>query len=319
MRQDRINSASGLDIAAYVDEVVSTDFNMRGVSRQLYLAACEKLGGHLCLKAAERLERSKSVLLATGFKILRFNASLETDGPLSTTLLTMCLEKQADVNCVVATDEEGVRVIEKALKAVGVKQAKVYGLPTSFEKSAAMFEKLVEENRPDVAVAVERPSANNLGVYHNALGEDVSRLHAPLDRLLEGLRRRGVQMIAYGDGGNEVGMGLVKEAVMRHVEYGAVCRCGCGGGIASDTEADILVVSSISDLGVFGTLSLMKTPMMEAVVETIDTAMKTLTEAGCVDARKGPGYLGVDGFSLDGIKSVLHLLQAAIRSDARPP
>ncbi|MCS7129488.1 MAG: DUF4392 domain-containing protein, partial [Candidatus Caldarchaeum sp.] len=108
MRQNRINSTSGLDIAAYVDEVVSTDFNMRGVSRQLYLAACEKLGGHLCLKAAEGLERSKSVLLATGFKILRFNASLETDGPLSTTLLTMCLEKQADVNCVVATDEEGV-------------------------------------------------------------------------------------------------------------------------------------------------------------------------------------------------------------------
>ncbi|MEM4414104.1 MAG: DUF4392 domain-containing protein [Candidatus Caldarchaeum sp.] len=306
-----------MDTAGLVELVVSTDYNMRGVVKHLHQAAREKLGGSLCLMAAEKLARSSKPLLATGFRIRRFNAALETDGPVSATLLATCLEKVLGVESVIATDMGFERVLQKGLQAADVKHSRVIGLPADSELSRRVFTNFVEEESPDLSVAIERPAANKLNVYHNAVGEDVSSLHAPLDKLLEWLRWNKVPLVAFGDGGNEVGMGLVMDAVQKHVEYGGVCRCRCGGGIASNTGCDVLVVSSFSDLGVYGTMALMQESMLDLVVDKIGDVMKVLVDAGCVDARKGLGYLGVDGLSLEGIKSIVHLLRSVSRSDAQ--
>ncbi|MEM4173973.1 MAG: hypothetical protein QXV14_05210, partial [Candidatus Caldarchaeum sp.] len=72
-----------------------------------------------------------------------------------------------------------------------------------------------------------------------------------------------------------------------------------------------------SDLGVYGTMALMQESMLDLAIDKLGDVMKVLVDAGCVDARKGLGYLGVDGLSLEGIKSIVHLLRSVSRSDAQ--
>ncbi len=299
-----------------MDMIVSTDYNARGIVTHLYKAAYKLFGKPLCLTAAEKLANAKNVLIVTGFRIPRFNGRLSTDGPFSASLLAAYLERFLGSEVIMVTDEGFEEVLSAGLRAAGAVKSKAYGLPLNIDKCMQAFENIVEP-KPDLSVAIERPAANKFNVYHNSIGQDVTHLHAPLDLLLDRLRKKGVPLIAYGDGGNEVGMGLVREAVEKYVTYGAMCTCGCRGGIASNIESDILVVSSVSDIGVFGTISLMEGGSLKHMSERLGNVLKKLIEAGCVDARKGQGFLGVDGVDISCIMSIVNLLSRVSRSDAQ--
>jgi len=297
-----------LSSAEFVDEVVTVDYNARGVVKHLYGEARKKLKTPLCLRAATALKSCKKVLVATGFRISRFGGLPETDGLLSTSMLASTLENLGGCEVAVLTDKVCEDVLSAGLKEAGARQTKVYGLQTRYDEKT--FD-MVNDLAPDLLVAVERPSVNMFGVYHNMMGEDISAYHAPIDRLLEEIRKSGVPLLAFGDGGNEVGMGLVKDAVEKYVSYGAKCRCGCGGGIAAKTEADVLVVSSTSDLGVFGALALSGREYIETVSHKVREVLKALLEAGAVDAWRGPRFPGVDGLHIDALSSVIQMLKSA--------
>src|SRR5207249_1098762 len=55
-----------------------------------------------------------------------------------------------------------------------------------------------------------------------------------------------------GDGGNEIGMGLIHRAVQEIQPAGRRCVCPCGAGVATVTATDVLICAAISNWGAYG-------------------------------------------------------------------
>ena len=307
------------DTASLVDRVVCVDYGARGVVSKLYQAAYTVVGRPLCKTAAQVLEKfisaGGSVLLATGFRVLRFGGRYETDGVISSTILASILSREFNADVGVVVDSGFGQIFKSLAGKGGLKRLKILELPPGDMTHQNIFKRFVEELNPSISIAVERPAANFKGVYHNSRGQDISSLHSKIDQLLKELRDDGVPLIAVGDGGNEVGMAVVREAVEEYVPYGRVCVCGCGGGIASSTACDYPVIASVSDLGVYGILALLTDgskmlPPPSLLEKIFDRAL----EMGCVDAVYGPGYRGVDGVDVYSIQSVIKILDSLVHS-----
>jgi D-glutamate cyclase len=62
---------------------------------------------------------------------------------------------------------------------------------------------------------------------------------------------RGIPTIGVGDGGNEIGMGLISDAVRLHANHGEKCQCGCGSGVGAVTPTGVLMTATVSDWGCY--------------------------------------------------------------------
>ena len=72
-------------------------------------------------------------------------------------------------------------------------------------------DRLFESVKPNAVISIERPGMNKMGIYHNLGGRDISSATTDLDYLFDLARRSDVPTVAFGDGGNEIGMGVVQE------------------------------------------------------------------------------------------------------------
>ncbi|MEM1945032.1 MAG: DUF4392 domain-containing protein [Nitrososphaerota archaeon] len=298
-----------------VDRIVTVDYGGRGVVSKLYEAAYKVAGGPLCLTAAKALHKRVSdggtVLIATGFRILRYGGAYEVDGLVSSSILARVLSEDFGAKVGMVVDEGFGPIIGALVRGAGA-TPEILELPIDRDRGGKVFSRFLDMLSPSIMVAVERPGANLKGVYHNSRGQDISHLHAQTDIFLERLRAADVPLIAVGDGGNEAGMAVVRSAVEDFVPYGRVCQCGCGGGIASTTGCDYPVISSVSDLGVYGVLTHLLTPDKMSWVETaMERVLVRALEMGCVDAIHGPSFIGVDGVDIYSLKAVLGLLRRA--------
>ncbi|MCX8202141.1 MAG: DUF4392 domain-containing protein, partial [Candidatus Caldarchaeum sp.] len=283
------------------------DYNARGVVKHLYAAARQHAQRPLCAKAAEFLRVSRRLAVATGFRILRYGGAVESDGLVSSVLLARWLELRGG-EATIFVEEGFEHVVEAGLKTVGAKNTAVKGLPQTYAEVAKLLLNLIDEKQPDLFVTVERPGANQLGRYHNSVGDDITQLTAPVDKLFERLSGWKRPYIAFGDGGNEAGMGLIKHVVEKHVPYGSACKCGCGEGIAAETAADHLVVASFSDLGVFGAMAIADPETFRQTIIHLISVTEALFRAGAVDALKGPHKPGIDGLPIEAVSATAHIL-----------
>ena len=83
-------------------------------------------------------------------------------------------------------------------------------------------ERLFEVYAPKTVIACERAGLSADGTYRNALGQDYSAGREKPDYIVKGAQNAGIPTIGIGDGGNEIGMGAVKNAVAEHM---AAWRC----------------------------------------------------------------------------------------------
>ncbi|XP_070269904.1 D-glutamate cyclase, mitochondrial-like isoform X3 [Myotis yumanensis] len=96
--------------------------------------------------------------------------------------------------------------------------------------------------RFDHLVAIERAGRAADGNYYNARKMNIKHLVDPIDDLfLVAQKIPGISSTGVGDGGNELGMGKVKEAVKNHIRNGDVIAC--------DVEADFAVIAGVSNWG----------------------------------------------------------------------
>jgi hypothetical protein len=299
----------GLDAAEFVDRVVTVDYVGRGVVKSLYAAARKLVDEPLCGRAAELLSDARVAVVAAGFPILRFGGAPESDGLLSSVIFGRWVEERGG-QAVLLVDEGFETVAETGLRAAGARLSMVKSVPHDVGEEAVT--RLVEETGADILVAVERPGANKHGQYHNSVGENITSYTAPLDKFFEKLSNSGRTFIAFGDGGNEAGMGLIRDAVETHVPHGAVCSCPCNGGIASSTTATHLVVASISDLGFYGAMVLADAQAYRQAFQKFRQAAKALFGAGCVDPSYGREKLGVDGLGIAAVEAVAALLARGV-------
>jgi hypothetical protein len=97
-------------------------------------------------------------------------------------------------------------------------------------------------------------------------GRPLTGLVADLDGLFRKGREQGIPFIAFADGGNELGMGVIADDLPAFSPKARNCGCPCGAGVAATTPADQLVVASVSNWAVTGLIAALTALLQNPVV-----------------------------------------------------
>ena len=194
------------------------------------------------LRATLALSHSSHVAITTGFPChTQYEVKEETDGlpgALAICQALLCLKKQVTLIADTSNAALFQSCVEHMVSVGGLKCA-VRVLPLS--RARELWEG-GSESRPvfDCLLAIERAGRSKDGAYCTMKGRDVSEQVDPVDDLFEEAQKnRLVTTIAIGDGGNELGMGKVYEAVKQHIPLGEEIGCVVG--------SDFLIVSGVSN------------------------------------------------------------------------
>jgi hypothetical protein len=295
-----------------IDHVAIMDLPLRKVVYNLYEAASGRVGRPLSLEAAERMSEEADagdfVFIVTGFPIPP-KYLCETDGPPGASVLAS-VAREIGLRPVFVTDKP----CEPVVRAVA-DESPIELIPRDHSEAEREAERLFSKYDPSIVVAIERPGWNVKREYHTMRGYNISRVVGKTDYLFEAAGERGVLTVGVGDGGNELGLGLLVEEVGRTVPYGERCQCPCGGGIAAATRADVLVVAGTSNWGAYAIASML------ALVEGVKYGHDGKREVELLERVIGAG--GIDGVTgeptptVDGIPtSVDRLVVDLIRTIA---
>jgi hypothetical protein len=162
---------------------------------------------------------------------------------------------------------------------------------------------LFDRYDPSAVVAVEKPGLCADGSYRNMGGEDISKHVGSVDTLFEQARQQGVPTVAVGDGGNEIGMGMVQSTVEVEIPHGETIACV--------TPVDTLVIAGVSNWGAYGIVAGLSLLTGENLLHTGEIERQLLAagvKEGCVDGVSGEGVMSVDGIACEIHESVVDVL-----------
>jgi D-glutamate cyclase len=335
-------------IAEAVDRLITVDVSSRGSIQVLYDAAREKLGKRpLTLSAAEAIRKvaapEQPLVIATGLPIRGwFSPALaESDGPIGAATLARALVLAFKSLPVLICEEEQVPLLTACVRAAGLIPATFEQIRTAKKSPDALQDRMIpaaviqgfpadersaeEETerllrlQPAALVSIERLGANARGAYHYARGEKVrTEAMAKVDHLFAEARSKGILTVCIGDGGNELGMGLIKEAVRKHVPYGEKCRCSCHGGLAPEFIPDVLVCATVSNWGAAGMEACLAALCGDAnILHSAELEMNVIR--ACTDAGALDGLTGLVGSFVDTLPAkicadVVEILQAILQN-----
>lgn len=296
------------DLCEELDKILRLDLGFRGIVDKLYLAARSRAGKPLVQLAVESIAsiEPKRAVVATGFKVTP-RITQETDGPLGALVLAKTLDALS-FDVLLLIEEDSIEILKAGLEVLDL-SCKVYPLPVN-SPLTPFSRRLVEEFGPRILVFVEKVGANDVGVYHTMAGIDVSMYHARVEELVREALRVGCKVMSVGDGGNEVGFGLIKETVELFVPRARECGCPCGRGIAASSKVDVLVVSSISNVGCYAISSALSAfygfewPHNHEMDLKL---LKAIVDAGAVDGVTGENCMKVDGVPAQVLASIVDL------------
>jgi D-glutamate cyclase len=257
-----------------IDRTVSIEMRFahglpRGVIHPLYDAARAHFAKPLCFIAAQALQKQVAVgrhlLVVTGAGVPPWLPKGETDGPLGAAAIARACEIGLGAKPIVLAEERNLGPVVAAVEAAGLAVvdqetfdrrggcALAIPLPLGHEAGARAADDLFARYRPAAVVFIEKGGPNSKGVFHSIMGtgrgpEQMANAHLLADKA----KQLGVVSIGVGDGGNEIGCGVILDAVQRIQPYGRVCQCPCGGGIATIATCDVLVMASVSNWGAYG-------------------------------------------------------------------
>lgn len=239
-----------------------------------------------CRQAARRiLELEKgTILLTTGFYVA---GHAETDGPLGTVVLAKALEKQG-FHPVIITDEFCRGFFEAADLEVCY---------VDVEDGAEKYEALLEKFAPTALISIERCGRNVKNDYANMRGVSIKEYTARTDWLFIQARKQGIPTFGVGDGGNEIGMGNLKEVISGKLEL-----------VPCKVKVDTLVIATVSNWGAYAIAAYIQkmtgTKVLPGFSE-IKEYLSLIVNMGSVDGVTKEQTLSVDGFSLDVEKEIL--------------
>jgi len=201
-----------------------------------------------------------NVLIGTGFPV---ETTYETDGPVGAIALYEALEQQGAKPYLVCGAplanrvNDRYRVIEIEVGSLGV-------------SAATATEQILSDYEPQLIISIERPGLTADGCYRNMRGENISSRCACFDYFLDYAH---CPTIAIGDGGNEIGMGVVSDALKELDIYASVTPC------------DELLVTDVSNWGAYGLIGLLGYWINEDLLANIDpqAILEYLSERGSVD------------------------------------
>jgi hypothetical protein len=215
-----------LQLSIHIEQMLVRQ-NLRGMARLL-----PQLKAGSYLRAARLIKECKGVvLIGTGFPVA---ATFETDGPVGAIVLYQLVEKLG-AKAMLACGEP----LFSALKA----DYCCLQLPVNPDSDVAaeFARQSLQQLSPELIVSIERPGLAADGRYYNMRGIDISACCGNFDVFLQ---HAACPTIAIGDGGNEIGMGNIQQAVSQLAITPAVTCC------------DELLLADVSNWAAYGVLAL---------------------------------------------------------------
>ncbi len=260
---------------------------------------------HLHSAAAELLSGER-VILVTGFGI-RSAMIGENDGPSGTLALADAL-RQLGKEVVLVTDKYSIDLLSAGAAVFGKPfPTRTLSLPQN--EADREIEDVLTSFSPTQVVAIERPGTAADGHRYSMRGEMLDDLVPGADRLLEPPWPRPFRTIAIGDGGNELGLGSLRDALKGRVAHGELIFCA--------TSADYVIPAGISNWGAFAlvaALSLLAGTLLLRPPEHERAVLEALLAAGAVDGCTKEQTLSVDGLPWEDYASTIADIYAETRT-----
>jgi hypothetical protein len=270
-----------------------------GVIPQLYEEA-RGVGDPLSLQIARRLYDPdiRRVVLVTGVVIDPLPHG-EVDGPIGSAVLASALTRLGR--------STAVMVPESMVRVVTAVRAALQGEFDIILDGEARAEDY------DAAVAIERLGRNRAGQHHTIYGSPIA-LDPAADDLVEQMNAAGRLTIGLGDGGNEIGFGLLYDKAREIVPGGADCGCPCGQGMVTSTATALGFPVSVSNLGAYGLAAaiglLAGRQALLPQTRAIEAAIAAALAEGALDGGTfRPGFFGDDGIPFETIAAVIEVLR----------
>jgi hypothetical protein len=240
-------------------------------------------------RAARILNKCKGhVLIGTGFPVVD---TFETDGPVGAIALYEALEKLGATPVIVC----GPPVSQKLMADYRVHEIRV----GEHQERALEAFKALYNYQPDAVLSIERPGQGADGGYYNMRGESISARTACFDTFVKNAK---CPTIAIGDGGNEIGMGNILEA-LKELDIKASATC-----------VDELLIADVSNWGAYGIiafLSLWNDRDLLGEIKPLEI-LQYLSDLGSVDGVTRNNELTEDGLPVEEGDSVLTELRKLI-------
>jgi hypothetical protein len=229
-----------------------------------------------CDRAAKLILANRgTVLIGTGFPVA---GSFESDGPIGAIALYEVLSH---------LDYHPKFVCAPPLSEILSKRYDTCKISISpWDESKKMVKEILKDLNPSLVVSVERPGIAEDGCYYNMHGDDISAFTARYDLFFN---YAACPTIAFGDGGNEIGMGNVHEILPDMQITPSVTTC------------DELVISTVSNWGVYGVIALMSHQLNKDLLHLIEPEViaRDLLANGSVDGVTNRRELSEDGFPIE--------------------
>ena len=328
-----------------IDRLITFDLPFRMVIDTLYTAAREKAGEPLAMKAAKALTQIVKardiVFIATGWPD-RPHVSpeiAETDGPPGAAVLGRALHRGLGAIPFFLIEENLVEPMQMVVQSAGFKILKpdetiaaahspsaihattVLDFPTVSEPAKGKAISLIDKYKPAAIISIEKGGMNEKGIIHTSRGHDTTEHMAKIDFLIEEGKKRGILTIGIGDGGNEIGMGNIRDEIRDTVSFGKQCNCPCGSGIAPVTETDLLITATVSNWGAYGVSAslaiLLKNPDVFHDPEIERWILEHASDAGFIDGISGFVEPGVDGLSAEVHGHIVSLLRVIVEQGCK--
>jgi hypothetical protein len=195
-----------------------------------------------------------------------------------------------------------------------VVEAVVWGSPVieypvaGHRESEAFAKDLIAAERPGVVIAVERAGVLGDGTYRNCMGIDFTSFNAKTDYLC----RHAPASVGIGDGGNEIGMGNLRDAI------------ASTEGLPADpciTTTDRLIVASCSNWGAYGLIAAMSQMRGRNLLPSVEKGynwVRLAVEAGAVEGLSAEAKDWVDGRTPEEDADCLRGLHALLAREGLP-
>lgn len=224
------------------------------------------------------------ITLITGFGV-KNQCVGETDGPLGTLWISKAL-KALGKEVLIVTDKYSYKLMTEGLGYINE------DIPITMS---------LEAIETDCLFAIERPGKSDAGKYHSMKGEDIGDVVGDTDDFIEKMQH--VPLYAIGDGGNEVGMGKIREYIESFVPH--------GDEICSRIAAKELLVAGTSNWGCYVVLTMLSYLTDKNLLHSIEdekALLQVIVDAGAVDGVTHQAEMTVDGYDLESYLSYISAL-----------
>lgn len=239
------------------------------------------------LSAADELLSGKRVILVTGFCI-RASLGGESDGPPGALALADALH-QLGKEVLLVSDEHSTALLSAGAACYGAHFPTV-SLSRSQKKADREMLDLLFSFSPTQVIAIERPGSAPDGHRYSMRGEILDDIVPATDALLTPSFPRHYTTFGIGDGGNELGLGSLRDSLKHKIPQGNLIFCA--------TPADYVIPAGVSNWGAYAlvaAMSLLSGQRLLKSPEHEQTILDALLTAGAVDGCTQKRESSVDG------------------------